>query len=255
MAIDFASADVDVVGSIDGFQELPESRLITSRWNDPRAGSVGYWRVRDDRMTRGRITLLPYGRNAGERQDREQDYVQLRRYGSYKSNDAPGSWQPWRDPFLAIIQRGGIVEFDAQQIKDLGWHRRPVRNAYQSHRELWAKIDALMATGLSEREAIDQVMPALAGVIFEDAPCELCPGKIFSSLALKHRHDSIVHKEEVRSRETREAIAQAISESGGQNADLLSAITQAIQALAANQTGASEAPRRGRPPKAIDTDD
>lgn len=251
MAIDFSRANVDDdVGQIEGFTELAESRIVPPLWNDPRAATVGYWRCRDDRMPRGRITLLQYGRNAVERQDRESDYEQLRRYGQYKPNDKAGAWQPWRDPFLAIVQRGGLKEFDAYQLVELGWHRRPGRNAYQSHREVWRLIEAEQARGLDEREAVRAVLPQLAEHEFADVPCELCPGKTFSALsqaaavALKHRHDSIVHKEEVRSRETREAIAAAISESGSQNADTQQLLATILDRLTTILT--PEPARRGR---------
>lgn len=257
MAIDFSRADIDgEIGTIDGVADVDAARLITHKWNDPRAGSLGYWRLPDDRMPRGRISLLQYGRNASDRLDREIE--QLRKYGAYKSNDRPGSWQPWKDPFLALVQRNGLPEFDAQQLVDLGWHRRPGRNAYQSHREIWRKVDELIERGMDEIDARNRVMPQLIEHDVADVSCELCPGKTFSGLsprvatALKHRHDSIVHKEEVRSRETRDAIAQAVSESGGQNADLMAVIAEAIKMLAANQ--GSEAKRGpGRPPKAAES--
>lgn len=247
MAIDFSRADVDadVGGSLDGYSELSEAQMVAKGWSDPRAAAVGYWRIPDDRMPRGRITLSQCGINAYERTRR--DYVELTKYGTFKSNGGPGSWQPWRDPWLGIVQsrRNGLAEFDAQQIIDLGWHRRPKRSDHESHKQIWRKIDDLMERGLDERAALDRVFPQLVGIEFTDVGCGLCPGRVFANTDLLHRHESIVHKEAVASRQTREAISLAVSEAGGDNAKLMAVITEAIAALARNAAQA-EAPKRAR---------
>lgn len=253
MAIDYASrADVDTeVASISGVSELTDQQMRAKGWltTDPREAPVGYWRLPDDRMERGRITLSQYGRNADDQLDRE-GYTRLRQYGTYKSNGGPGAWQPWRDPWLGIVQRNGLREFDRQQIIDLGWHRRPKRSDHESHRQVWQRIDALMTErGLTEREAIDRVFPQLVGVEFTDVGCNLCPGRIFATMAQKHKHDAVAHKEEVRSRETREAIAAAISESGQSNAELLAALTNVVTMLAQGQSSETVKRGPGRPRK------
>lgn len=248
MAIDYASrADVDAGADVSGLDvtEYSERQMVAKGFStaDPREARLGYWRLPDDRMERGRIVIAQYGRNADDQIDID-GHQRLRRYGEYKSNGGPGAWQPWRDPWLGIVQRNGLREFDRQQIIDLGWHRRPKRSDHESHKQIWQRVDALMTEqGMAEREALDRVFPQLAGVAFTDAGCNLCPARVFANLEQKHKHDAVAHKEEVRSRETREAIAAAISESGQSNTELLSALTNVVTMLAQGQ--AAEIVKRG----------
>lgn len=251
MAIDLSRVDVDAeVSNLSGVTELTDQQMRVKGWltTDPREAPLGYWRLPDARYPRGRITISQYGRNADDQIDRE-GYQRLRQYGTYKSNGGPGTWQPWRDPFLAIVQRDGLREFDAEQIIELGWHRRARRSDHDSHKAIWQRVDRLMAErGLSERQALDAVFPQLAGRELADVGCSLCPGRMFATLDQKHRHEAFAHKEEVRSRETRDAIAMAISESGQSSADLLARLTDVVTMLAQQQAG--EAKRGpGRPRK------
>ena len=75
MAIDFSRADIDgEIGTIDGVADIDAERLITHKWNDPRAGSLGYWRLPDDRMPSGRIRLLQDGRTSRPPGDRSRPH-------------------------------------------------------------------------------------------------------------------------------------------------------------------------------------
>lgn len=207
-----------------------------NRWTDPRNAALGYWRVPDDRMPRGRITLLQYGHNSMERIDR--GHQRLPRYGTYKSDGGAGAWKPWQDPFLGIVQRDGLREFDAQQLIELGWYRAPGRLAKSSHRELWKKVTAAMDLGLTQEDAVIHVMPQLAGHDLGEYRCEICPDRVFSSTQLLRRHEALSHPEDVRSREIRDSVAGAIRESGGNQQSVVEAIEALVRQMAMQQAQA-----------------
>lgn len=238
--------DFDIGGqaSASDSQVMSEQDLVARGWNDPRVSPLGYWRIPDDRMTDTgfRITILQYGANSNERTERGHEKIP--RYGTYKANDSMGQWRPWTDPYLAIVQRGGIREFDAQQIIDLGWQWRPTRQAKDSHKQLWKAVDAAMAGGLSETDAIYAVMPQLRGRDLTAYLCEFCPGRKFPSSASLHSHQANRHEANVRSKEIQNAITGAMKQSNGGNDELKQAMAVILKLLA-DRGGESEPEKRG----------
>lgn len=239
---------IDEISSIDsdvqresGFANVGDAELVAKGWNDPKNAPLGYWRIPDDRMSRGRITTLLYGQNALERLERG-DGIQLRRYGTYRSDGPTGSWHPWMDPFLAIVQKGGLHEFDAQQIIDLGWHRPPKRNAKDSHKIVWKPVQALIDLGTDQDEAVRTIMPQLKGRDLKDYACEFCPNRVpFSELAHLKNHESLMHKDHVLSRGIQEAIVNAQKETGSGQGEIVNAILELVKQMAASQPASASA--------------
>ena len=240
--------EMEAVAQVEGLQEIRSDRIqrTPQRWSDPIRAGVSYFRVPDRRMKRGRITLLENGQNATERV-MYRDYQLLRQYGSYKGANHLADWQR-TDVYLALVMRNALHEFDAEQIIDLAWHVRPNIDSSKSHHLIWEKIDALVASGLAEADAIVAILPQLEGRDLEPAVCEACPGRIFPSAEGVRQHRSVMHREDVQTMGTRDAIAQAIR--GGGNTELTAALTALVEQnrqlmeLLASQN----APRRGRPP-------
>lgn len=217
-------------GSSAGMSTMSDHELATNGWQDGRQAPIGYWRIPDDRMKRGRITMILYGQNSETREDIEAG-VKLRKYGTYKTDAGQGGWQPWQDPYLAILQRNGLHEFDAQQILDLGWHRPPARNAKDSHKHIWKPIQALIDLGEDREEAILKFMPQLKGYDLKDYVCEFCPNRKFSQLAHLKNHESLMHKDHVLSRGIQEAIVNAQRENGGGQDAVAAAILELAKQL------------------------
>lgn len=239
---------------VQGLSEIGAERAdrTARNWTDPVRAGVSYFRIPDRRMERGRITLMENGANAMERV-MYREYTMLQRYGGYHGASHPADWQRV-DVYLGIIQRGGLHEFDAQQIIDLCWHYRPGRDATDSHRLIWRDIDRLIDQGLSEQDAVYTVMPQMAGRDLTIQTCEACgPERRFSTAESVRQHRAIMHKADVQTLGTRDAIAQAIQQGSGGGAgdmtQLIDVMTQLVQQLAAAQSQ-PDAPRRGRPPKA-----
>lgn len=235
------NSDSQYMDGVNTFSEIETAK----RWSDPRNAPLGYWRIADNRMTRGRITLLPYGHNSMERIER--GYLALRRYGTYKSDGGASAWKPGNDPFLGIVQAGGLAEFDAQQLIDLGWYRKPGRNAKSSHLEVWKKVTAAMEQGLSQEDAVLKVMPQLEGRDLGEYQCELCPDRVFASRTLLRRHESMSHPEDVRSREIRDSVAGAIRESGSNQTSVIDAIEALVKQMAMQQAQAMVAAQASPP--------
>ncbi len=239
------------VDAVQGLTELAPDRIARApqQWQDPVRAGVSYFRVPDDRMVRGRITLLENGQNAVERV-MYRDYALLRRYGGYHGASHPADWQR-TDVYLGIIGQGGIHEFDAEQIKDMTWHYRPGRDASQSHRLIWQAVDRYMAQGMTEQDAVYTVMPQLVGHDLTVQTCEKCgPNRRFRDAEAVRSHRAIMHKADVQTVGTRDAIAQALQAGGSDMGQLVSALTALVEQMAAQQQTTDEAPRRGRPPKA-----
>lgn len=240
--------------SVEGLQEIDAAVQRTAdNWTDPVRAGVMYFRVPDKRMPRGRITLLQNGMNAME-MVQYRDYQMLSRYGGYKSANQISDWQR-NDPYLGIVQRGGIHEFGPEQIISQQWHFKPGRDALGSHRFIWESIETRRRQGLSDEESILAVMPQLVGFDLKSYACDFCPGRAFTSEQSVRNHESVMHKEDVRSRETRDSVSSALEANGSGKA--MEMIAQALQMLAANgmQMPAAEAQKRGpgRPRKDDDT--
>lgn len=242
-----------------GLTELDERTQRTAdNWQDPVRAGLSYYRVPDRRMQRGRITMLQNGNNAMEMIE-HRGYQSLRStYGGYKSANQIGDWQR-TDPYLGIVQRGGLHEFDAQQIHDLKWHHQPTDDSGTTHRLIWLKIQQQMALGLDHDTAVLAVLPQLAGWDLAEYPCKLCPNRVggaFTSAQSLEGHRSVVHKENVQTEGTRDAVAAALSTAGSGTTDLVAAITALVQQMATQQAAAmvAEQPKRGRPPKPAEGD-
>jgi hypothetical protein len=246
---------IEAVESVQGVHDLaPERAERTARnWSDPVRAGVSYFRIPDRRMPRGRITLLENGQNAMERV-MFREYVILQRYGGYHGANHPADWQR-NDVYLGIIQRGGLHEFDAEQIVELTWHYRPGREATQSHRLIWAEIDKMIAQGIAEPDAIVAVIPQVAGRDLTIQTCEACgPDRRFKDAESVRQHRAIMHKEDVQTVGTRDAIVQALQAGGGSGsgmdrlADSMAALVEQNRVLMEMLTAQNGAPRRGRPP-------
>jgi hypothetical protein len=236
---------MEAVDAIQGLQELAPDRIerTARNWQDPVRAGVSYFRIPDTRMERGRITLMENGQNATERV-MYRDYVLLRQYGGYHGANHPADWQR-TDVYLGIIQRGGLHEFDAEQILDMCWHYRPGRESSQSHRLIWQEIDRLIGQGIDEAAAVYAVMPQLAGRDLTRHTCEACgPDRPFRDAESVRQHRSIMHKDDVQTLGTRDAIAQALQAGGGNMDKLIDVMAQLVEQMAAQNA----APRRGRPP-------
>lgn len=248
---------MESVDAVQGWHELAPDRIERAprKWSDPVRSGVSYFRVPDARMARGRITLLANGQNAMERV-MYRDYQLLRQYGSYHGANHPADWQR-TDVYLGIIYDGGLHEFDADQIIELCWQYRPGREASQSHRLIWAEVDRLIGQGMTEMDAVYATMPQIAGRDLARQTCEACgPDRLFKDADAVRQHRSVMHKEDVQTFGTRDAIAQALQAGGGgagidRLAEAMSALVEQnaalMQMLLAQQS--DQAPRRGRPPK------
>lgn len=251
---------MESVDAVQGLQDLAPDRVQRrpQKWADPVRAGVAYFRVPDRRMARGRITLLENGQNATERV-MYRDYQLLRQYGSYHGANHVGDWQR-NDVYLGIVLDGGLGEFDAEQVQELCWYVRPGRDASESHRVIWQQIDRLIAQGMSEQDAVLAVLPQMAGRDLAEYTCEACgTDRHFPGPDALRQHRSVMHKEDVQTLGTRDAIAQALTAAGGGAGldRLAEAMTQMVEQnrllmeMLAAQNGA---PRRGRPPKNDDTE-
>lgn len=186
---------------------------------------LGYWRKPD-----GHIILAQYGENGTEKK-LDRGFQRLgHQYGSFASAGTR-TWTPSTDPLYPLVAKGGIREIPGDQLKLLGWHRKPDRNARASHRTVEALVERQMAAGLSREKALLAVMPQLASVDLTDYDCAACPGRLFPTEAAKIAHTSVVHKEAIQSESIGKAVAAAQS-GGGSNADLVAALTDALKGLA-----------------------
>lgn len=155
-------------------------------------------------VTPGDIVFGQAGAN-GVRTKTRLRFIMLPQYGEYPFNSGRGGWDPLIDPYLRLLEKGGIREFSAAQIKEHQWHIRP-------HRVLRRQIEAYEQQGLSREQALLQVMPQLAG---EDLTVHRCPSsgcpRTFISQSHVDKHAGIAHKEELRNRDLQNAIAKAIT--------------------------------------------
>lgn len=185
-----------------------------------------YWRLPD-----GRVQLLKGGPNGLERAMRGG--VPLSAYGQIKR--ATRGRETEQDEFSVLVQRNGAHELTAQQVMGMRWHRRPKRNDTWSHKTLWQRIDALIMRGYAEREAIDEVLPQLRGVeLPEPVLCGNCHGREFLTRDDLNKHEGIMHREDVRTREMRESISDALRTQGGGGgkAELAQMFVDALSQLA-----------------------
>lgn len=244
--------EIEAVDAVQGLTELAPDRVerTARNWQDPVRAGAAYFRVPDRRMPRGRIALLQNGQNAVERV-MYRDYVLLRQYGGYHGANHPADWQ-LTDPYLGIVQRDGLAEFDAEQVLDLFWHYRPGRDDPPSRRLIWEKIDWLTGQGMSEPEAVYAVLPQIDGYDLTRHTCEACgPDRLFRDAESVRQHRSIMHPSDVQAVGTREAIAQAL-QGGGGNADLAQALNALVEQnrVLMELLAQQQPPRRGRPPAA-----
>lgn len=266
MAIDVRSqiaAAIAAQNEQPAVAELQELDAATQRtadnWQDPVRAGLSYYRVPDRRMPRGRITLLQNGMNAMEMME-YRAYQSLRaQYGGYKSANQVGDWQR-SDPYLGIVQRRGLHEFDALQIHENKWHHAPSQDATTTHLVIWQQITARIDAGADRESAILAVLPQLAGWDLAEYPCSLCPRRVggpFATLDGLESHRSVMHRENVQTEGTRDAVAAALQTSGGDMTKLIEALSAVAAGLAAQQVATAalpEQPKR-RPSKATDDPD
>jgi hypothetical protein len=199
---------------------------------DEKSAPSLYWRLED-----GSIHLLPGGINGSDRAMRNAGQP-LSSYGLF-NRFSRGGLNPDKDELCFLVQAGGAKELPAAQVFGVRWHRRPSRHDTWSHRALWDQVDAHVARGLSEREAVEQVLPQLQGVEFpEEHPCSMCNGRIFLSRNDLSKHEGVMHREDVRQREMRDTFTDALKTQaaalnrGGDNSELLGMMVQALAQLA-----------------------
>lgn len=187
-----------------------------------------YWRLTD-----GRVQLLKGGPNGMGRAMRGDQ--PLAAYGMVRRASRNGL-PTQNDEFAILVQRGGARELSARQTLGLHWHRRPLNSDTWSHKTLWQSIDQLIATGVEERAALNTVLPQLVGVeIPEPKRCEFCHGRLFLTRDEALKHESVMHREDVRTRELRDSITTALSsqnKDGGDMAELVKLMAQTLAAVA-----------------------
>lgn len=196
---------------------MPESGSVND--NSPVGTLSGhesaYWKTPATHPNQaGFVTTLPIGANAVERFF--NGWITLQpQYGAFNMAQGADGWSVKDDPYLRIIQRGGLKEFPAQQVVNLNWHRRPGRLSKRSHKLIWERIDALIGQGASETEAILAAIPQLREEQLQSWGCEFCPDRVFNEEIHLKRHESVMHADDVRSRETREGLKMALREGAG----------------------------------------
>lgn len=203
---------------------------------------MGYWRKPD-----GHIILSQYGENGTERK-LDRGFTRLgARYGTYSSSAIGES----KDPLYPLVAKGGLVEMPAEQIIQLGWHRRPDRNARRSHRLVESLIEQAMQQHGTDRESARLlVMPQLTGHDLTDYLCAACPGRWFTSEGAVLNHESVMHKDAVQSRSIGMAVAQAQGGSAPSiAADNTSVLLEMIASLQSQVAALQQQPKRGRPAK------
>lgn len=216
----------EMLGQID--REAGGTLQVT-QFTDPNDLKYAYWRKPD-----GWLTFHQTGANALDLPMR--GWVLLYQYGGYPPPQHAGADGPIGDPYFRLLQAGGAKEFPPDQLLQLGWHLPPGPTAKRSHRWVWERVSTLVQAGLSEREAIGAVLPALAGLSWEVLDCPLCPGRRFTGQTreaaeqLRHKHELIVHQEDARTRELRDSITQALGGSGGggQQSQVLEALVAVL---------------------------
>ncbi len=211
--------DPGQIGRIDGFQQfgLDDSRTV----------AYGYWRKPD-----GWVTFEQFRHNTYDRFIR--GWNMLIQYGEYKLT-GQGAWDPHTDVFAALVVRGGAKELPVEQIMSLRWHRRPDRTDRTARARVWGLVDQQMQAGLAEQDAVEAVLPQLKGSdwrTWRDHHCQFCPQRVFNTESDVLRHESVMHREDVRSREIRDSIGGALERAGAQNAPLLEAVVAVLGQLA-----------------------
>ena len=233
--------------------------------NDPNSVSYGYWRKPD-----GWVRLSQYGQNSMDALLR--GHQMLPRYGQFSPPGGAGPSDPLRnDPLVMLVRNGGAHEVLPVQVQSLGWHRRPTASAKGSHHLVWQAVETAIARGMDEQDAIEQALPQLTGSGWRewvDHLCQFCPQRVFNSAEDVARHESVMHKEDVRTRELKESISAALKEGGGQQNALMDVVVTLlarmgdqnqesrdqvnalVAALSEQKAEAAETPakqRRGRP--------
>lgn len=230
----------------------------TSAWADQKSAPSLYWRLPD-----GRVQLLKGGLNGADRM-----YLgaqPLNQYGMVTRATRDGKTDG--DEFSVLWERGGIHELEPQQVFGLRWHRPPGRMDTKTHKAIWQQVGAYINRGFSEREALDEVLPQLRGVeIPEVVTCQYCHGREFLSRADLNKHESVMHRDDVRTREMRENLTDALKTQGqgmGDMAQLIQLMAQTLAAIGGQNAEtksmvedlvrqiAPEPKRRGRPPKIV----
>ena len=194
---------------------------------DPRSVAYGYWR-----KPNGWITFEQYRHNTLDRFMRR--WSMLPQYGEFKLIGQPG-WDPHRDPYAALVAKGGAGELPPDQVLALRWHRRPDRTERGARSRVWVLIDQYIQRGLEIQDAVEAVLPQLVGTDWRewrDYHCQFCPQRVFNTASDVARHESVMHREDVRSREIRDSISDALTKSGAQQAPLLEAVVAVLGQLA-----------------------
>ena len=206
----------DAAASRPLIQEAPDAAGTLDN-----GGLQAYWRKPD-----GWIVISGMGPHSVQA-NLEQDFTLLKNYGKFVLQAGKGCWQPNDDPYLLILQMGGIKEFTVEQIMAHQWHIKP-------HPVLAEQIANFKRLGHSEREALDLVIPQMQGVEFEVYKCHLCPQRTFTQAHHLDKH-AILHKAERTQAAMGETIAKALAEAQAGNmaalAPMLQSIAQSQEAL------------------------
>lgn len=244
-------------------REATQGAISAADFTDPRSVSAGYWRKPD-----GWIRLSQYGQNSMDALMR--GHTMLPRYGQFAPPGAAGPNDPLRfDPLYMLVRNGGAHEVPPEQVQNLRWHRRPQPNAKPSHKLLWERVSDALTRGLDEADAVETALPQLRGTdwrTWQDVKCQFCPGRVFNNSDDVARHESVMHQEDVRTRELRDSISTALKEGGQPQGPLMAVLSTLlermsaesqesrqqvaalVEALTAAKAEAPETPRRrGRP--------
>ncbi len=208
-------SDPGQLGRVSGFQQFGI--------DDPRSVAYGYWRKPD-----GWITFTQFRHNTIDRYRRH--WMSLDHYGEFKLIGQAG-WNPHTDPYAALVARGGAHELPPEQVLALRWHRRPGRNDRGAVSRVWALVDQQIRQGLPEQDAIEAVLPQLVATgwrEWRDYHCQFCPQRIFNTPEDVARHESVMHRDDVRSREIRDSVSDALAKGSDQQAPLLEAVLAVV---------------------------
>ena len=131
------------------------------------------------------------------------------KYGEFQKRTK--EWDTTVEPWRAIFRHPeGPAEFSVEQIRDMGWHKKPPYRGV--------------------------VFPQLEGVEIEEFRCPTCKrGRLWTDEDLR-RHESVAHKDVSSSNQLARAIASAQKE--GANTE---AMTQILSMLAQGQQQMAEA--------------
>jgi hypothetical protein len=178
-------------------------------------GTWCYWRKpaftdRDGKTSAAWIVAKPAWPSEFMRQMRK-GWTPLMQYGEFHPDFIKFKGQSWhfhRDPYRLLLLKGGAGEFGKEQVKELGWHRKP---------------------------PMGMEFPQLADDQDVDVVCATC-GKKYLTMEDLQRHEQISHRELSSHKELGRQIGEATSGvMAGPMADAFKLLADAVTGIAERQ--------------------